>query len=103
MKKVAWYDDNSDEKTHNVGQKKPNELGIYDMSGNVWEWCWDWYLHYDFDYDFEDAIDPTGPSSGSWRAMRGGSSHTVSERTSDFPCSRHSDIGFRLVRSSTGK
>lgn len=57
---VAWYDDNSGMKTHNVGTKAPNELGIYDMSGNVWEWCQDWHRYY---YGYSQT-NPTGPSSG---------------------------------------
>jgi eukaryotic-like serine/threonine-protein kinase len=65
--KVAWYDQNSDKKTHVVGQKEPNELGIYDMSGNVWEWCLDWYG----DYPVGAATDPTG-AEGSNRVFRGG-------------------------------
>ena len=67
---VAWYDKNSGNKTHPVGQKKPNELGIYDMSGNVWEWCQDWYDgNY---YKNSPANNPTGQISGSFRVLRGG-------------------------------
>ena len=63
---VAWYDSNSGSKTHAVGGKKPNELGIYDMSGNVWEWCWDWYG----DYSYYSQTNPKGASSGSYRVHR---------------------------------
>ena len=65
---VAWYDGNSGNKTHPVGTKAPNELGIYDMSGNVWEWCADWYG----DYSSGAQTNPTGPISGSCRVCRGG-------------------------------
>jgi formylglycine-generating enzyme required for sulfatase activity len=65
---VAWYDGNSDRKTHPVGQKKANALGLFDMSGNVWEWCNDWFG----DYSAENQRNPKGPDSGSGRVYRGG-------------------------------
>ena len=65
---VAWYKDNTGSKIHQVGGKQSNELGLYDMSGNLWKWCWDWY---DVDYhDVSPAGDPTGPSTGSNRRRR---------------------------------
>ena len=65
---VAWYDGNSGDKTHVVATKQPNELELYDMSGNVWEWCSDWYGH----YSSSSLTNPTGPNSGSLRVLRGG-------------------------------
>ena len=70
LKDYAWYNDNSNSKTHEVKQKQPNGYGLYDMSGNVWEWCWDWYS----DSTPAGGQDPTGPAdSGSNRVGRGGS------------------------------
>ena len=99
---VAWYRDNSDSKTHEVGKKQANALGLYDMSGNVWEWCWDWYDESGYPSGTED---PAGPDTGSIRVIRGGgwyggtSSWAVSNRSDDCPYYRHLGNGFRLVRS----
>ncbi|MDD5977618.1 MAG: formylglycine-generating enzyme family protein [Bacteroidales bacterium] len=96
---VAWYHDNSRGKTHAVGTKSPNELGIYDMSGNVWEWCSDWKG----DYSAGAQTNPQGPSSGSYRVLRGGSWYDnarycrVSYRGDGGPDYGHDYYGLRLV------
>ena len=101
LSSVAWYTDNSGSTTHEVGQKSPNELGIYDMSGNVWEWCSDLYD----EYNSSPQTNPTGASSGSNRVERGGSwcynarICRSSRRCSFTPGYRGINLGLRLALS----
>ncbi|MCK9232756.1 MAG: SUMF1/EgtB/PvdO family nonheme iron enzyme [Syntrophales bacterium] len=98
---VAWYKDNSGSQTNPVGRKQPNGLGLYDMSGNVWEWCHDWYGS-DF-YRNSGRDNPGGPSSGSYRVLRGGcwnydaASSRAAIRGRSHPGVRKSFLGFRLA------
>ncbi len=101
---VGWYDENSGSKTHPVAQKRANAWGLYDMTGNVWEWTWD---RYDSSYyQSSSNVDPVGPNGGSSRVNRGGSWYSVASsarvaaRNDLDPSLRSSYLGFRLSRSN---
>lgn len=100
---VSWYDEDSGNKVQPVALKQPNQLGLFDMSGNVWEWCWDVFVK----YGTKAQTNPTGPApskNSSGRIIRGGSvnfndsSSRVGFRMAREPETRQADIGFRVVR-----
>jgi formylglycine-generating enzyme required for sulfatase activity len=102
---VAWFYGNAGMKTHPIGKKKPNEIGLFDMSGNAWEWCWDWYdSSY---YSDSPASDPTGPKYGSGRVIRGGAWIAGPEKGFMRSVDRNNSgssrpdysIGFRIART----
>ncbi len=102
---VGWYKSNSGSETHPVGYKTPNSLGLYDMSGNVWEWCYDWYGN-DY-YSSTSLVDPEGPGNGSKRVLRGASwinpamNLRIAYRSTKVnPAYSSWALGFRVVMSS---
>jgi formylglycine-generating enzyme required for sulfatase activity len=102
LMRAGWYDGNSGDKTQQVGQRKPNAWGLYDMHGNVWEWCMDWRG----EYSKTSETDPTGPASGDGRVLRGGSWNydaafcRSAYRNWNDPTARSVSLGFRVVVSS---
>lgn len=101
VNQVGWFWDNSQNSTHPVGQKGANELGLFDMSGNVWEWCQDWYGT----YTSKPQANPVGSASGTYRVIRGGAWNyheggcRNSCRYSFFPDKRGMSLGFRLAHN----
>jgi len=97
---TGWYNANSMNTTHEVGKKPANARGLYDMHGNVWEWCWDWFG----DYLIGAQTNPTGASSGRTRVTRGGSWYSSPQgvrsacRNGDIPSGQFANLGFRVVR-----
>jgi formylglycine-generating enzyme required for sulfatase activity len=103
LEEYAWYAGNSGSMTHPVARKHPNDLGLYDMYGNVWEWCWDWHL-LDY-YRNSPMVDPQGPAQATTRVGHGGSwAHEPrgcrsATREYTAPVGRDKNLGFRVARN----
>ncbi|PIE85988.1 MAG: hypothetical protein CSA05_02725 [Bacteroidia bacterium] len=101
IESIGWYLENAKDKIHPIGEKQPNELGIYDMSGNAWEWCSDWYD--DAYFEKSPVLDPQGPEAGRKRVLKGGSWYSypeyidVSYISKGSPNYKYTHIGFRLA------
>jgi formylglycine-generating enzyme required for sulfatase activity len=102
LDRAGWYCGNDGQRTQPVGRREPNAFGMFDMHGNVYEWCWDWYSGNA--YGSSPVTDPRGPASGAMRVVRGGSVFETADmcrsasRSGNTPTDRFTDIGFRIVR-----
>lgn len=102
---VAWYKGNSLSKTHPVGMKMPNEIGLFDVSGNIWEWCWDWYTNSSYSDD-ANKVNPSGVPYATERCRRGGGWAVIakscrnSNRLGSPPHMSFNDVGVRIARNA---